>query len=323
LPNIREKQKSPFQMPSQRFGILGLTPLKLSLAMLLSIALASVVKGQEGKTISLSVRPPKILVFVHQELQPGRDRELERLETNMSSACYRLGAPSFWLNLRSLSGYRESLALSPFDSFEHWEQSREEWKDFYSSHADVSKLHEEIDQQVGNERTVVAVRRPDLGYRSDDIDLSQTRFLRTIEVRLFPGRQSEFIEGIKLLADAHAKVQASTPWEVYELNAGMASPTFVIFTPLPTMSKNDDLLSTEEALATDEGGEVNEQLGGIARETYASAETMLYDIRHERSYITKEFAEGDPGFWRAVGSAEAQASKRRKFYSKAPQSGSR
>jgi hypothetical protein len=273
---------------------------------------AAVSLGQASSAAAtLPVTPPSLLVLVHQEVQPGKDRERQKLESSMSLACYQLGAPSFWLNLRALSGYRESVILGPFDSFEDWERSRTAWNEFYAVHPEVSGLRDQIDQQIGNERTAVAIRRADLGYLPDNIDLSQTRFVRMVEVRLFPGRENSFVEAVKTLAEAHTKVQAEIPWVVYQLNAGMVSPTFVLFMPTPSMAKNDDILSSEQAIARDLGVEVDEQLKTIARDSYVSADTTLYEVMPGMSHVTKDFADSDPGFWRVPDPPDAALEHKR------------
>ena len=120
----------------------------------------------------------------------------------MARACNRLEVPNSWIGLESLTGPRESLFFDPFDSFEQLEQSFDGWKQIYAAHPDLARMQEEIDALLISERTIVAVRRDDLGYHADSIDLSETRFMRVAEVRLAPGRENEFVETFKILGEA-------------------------------------------------------------------------------------------------------------------------
>jgi len=215
----------------------------------------------------------------------------------MARACNRLEVPNSWIGLESLTGPREALFFDPFESFEQLEQSFDGWKQIYAAHPDLARMQEEIDALLISERTIVAVRRDDLGYHADNIDLSETRFMRVVEVRLAPGRENEFVETFKILGEAFEKIKADSPWVVYQVNLGMQSPDFLIFTPMNALKQNDDLLSWKENLQEAEGEEAMQRLQQIARESYANTESNLYAVDREISHVSKEFAAGDPNFW--------------------------
>jgi len=54
----------------------------------------------------------------------------------------------------------------------------------------LARMQEEVDALLTNERTIVAVRRDDLGYRTDNIDLSEMRFMRVVECASRPGMRA-------------------------------------------------------------------------------------------------------------------------------------
>jgi len=265
---------------------------------LFSLACAHILSGQETKAANPAAAPPNVLLLVHQEILPGRANDRQKLETNMSRACDRLEAPNVWIHLQSLTGPREALFFDPFNSFEHLEQAAASWNQFYASHPDLARVRDEIDALVGSERTVIAVRRDDAGYLTDNIDLSETRFLRILEIRLFPGHEGDFIESLRILADAYKKINADAPWLVYQVNLGMSSPAFLILMPMSELRQNDDLLSWKDNLMDAQGEEGLERLKQIARESFASTESNLYVVRPEMSHVSKEFAAEDADFWR-------------------------
>jgi hypothetical protein len=240
----------------------------------------------------------------------SRNTEKEKLQTAMSRACDRLEAPSSWIDLQSLSGSPETVLFEPFDSYEHWEQSLAQWSEFYIRHPDVARLQEEIDRISGGERKTFALRRDDVGYLADTIDLSEMHYMRELEVRLFAGHEDEFVERVGSLSDAYKKVQADTPWVVYEVDLGTPSPTFLIFFPLATLAQNDNFLSIQSALLDAEGGEAVEHAKQVARESYAGTQSTLYAVRPALSHVSKEFAEGDADFWRPTSAPGSRSSSR-------------
>jgi hypothetical protein len=269
-----------------------------AVAIFLACSCASAILGQGRKTANLAAAPPNLVLLLHQEVQSDRSAERSRLEATFSRACDRLDAPSFWISVQSLSGSQGVLFLHPFDSFQQWEQARADWVQFNASHLDLSRLQEEIDALGVSERVTLAVRRDDLGYLARGIDLSEMRFLRTIEVHLFPGHEGSFIESLKILAGAFAKVQADIPWVVYQVKIGEPTPAFVIFVPMSALATNDNMLTWEQGLPDAEGEDTAEHLQQIARESFASTESNLYLVRPDMSHVSHGFADGDPGFWR-------------------------
>lgn len=258
---------------------------------------APILPAQDKKAANEAAAPPNIVVLVHQDVPLGKTAERQRLETNVARACDRLGAPSYWIALQSLTGQQQAMSFDPFDSYEHVGQAHAEWSQFFAAHPDLAKMREEINGFLLGERTSIAARRDDLGYLAEAIDLSEARFMRVHEIHVFPGHESDAAEAFKILADAYAKIQADTPWVVYEVNVGTASPTFVVFLPMSEFKQNDDLLSRDLNLMEAEGEQGRETLQRIAREAYATTESNLYAVSPEMSHVSKDFAAADPDFW--------------------------
>ena len=100
---------------------------------------------------------------------------------------------------------------------------------------------------------MIAVRRDDVGYRANSIDLSKARVMRVLEVRLHPGHENDFIEAFKTLGTAYQKINSDTPLVVYQVNVGMPSPAFLVFVPMKALRQNDDLLARQKSLREAEG----------------------------------------------------------------------
>lgn len=254
--------------------------------------------AQDQKAANPAAAPPNLVLLLHQEIQPGRTKERQKLESSISRACDRLETPNDWIGLQSLSGAQEALLFDPFDSFEDLGKSNIEWRRFFAAHPDLAQLQEEVDGLVVSDRTVIAARRDDLGYLADTIDLSEAHYMRVLDIRLFPGHENDFVEAIKILADAYAKIPAETPWVVYQVDVGIPTPAFLVFMPMPELKPNDDLLSWRANLIQAEGEQAADAFQKIAREAFASTETNLYVVSPELSHVSQEFAASDPDFWK-------------------------
>jgi hypothetical protein len=246
---------------------------------------------------TLAGTPPKILVFVHQEFRPGKAGERRKISVAISRACDQVDVPNSWIDLESISGPPEALSFDPFDSYEQLEDAVVEWGHIFATRPEMGRMQEELQSLVTGERTIIAVRRDDLGYRPQSIDFSKARFMRVLEVRLNPGHENDFVEAFRILARAYEKIRADTPWVVYQVNVGAPSPMFLTFVPMRALKSNDDLLDWRHSLREAEGEEAAHQMEQTAREAYAFTESNLYVISPEMSHVSKDFAEGDPGFW--------------------------
>ena len=270
----------------------------LSAAFLLfCTAISPIAAAQDEPPPNIAGAPPQMLVLVHQEFQPGKSSERHKLGVAISRACNHLDVPNSWIDLESITGPPEALSFDPFDSFEQVDTAFAEWGKIFATHPDIARLQEELKGLVSHESTLVAVRRDDLGYRPQSIDLSKARYLRVLEVRLHPGYESEFVEAFRILAGAYEKIKDDTPWVVYQVNFGMPSPAFLVFLPMRALKQNDDLLDWRRSLREAEGEEAAQRTEQIARDAYAITESNLYVISPETSHVSKDFAEGDPQFW--------------------------
>lgn len=267
-----------------------------AIAAALTITLAVVMAGQTREPAEPATAPPKFLVLVYQRFSFDKAADRDQWETAMARACQKLEVPNSWIVMESITGEPEVLSFDPFDSFAQMEKPAAEWGPIYAAHPELGRLQAQINAALVSQRTVIAVRRDDLSYHANRIDLSQARFMRLLEVRLHPGRENDFAEAFKKLSAAYEKIESDLPWVVYQVNLGTPSPAFLTFVPMKAVGQNDDLMKIRERLHAAEG-EAAERMQQIAREAYASTESNLYSIKPEKSHVTKEFAAGDPEFW--------------------------
>ena len=248
-------------------------------------------------SLSLSTTPPKLLLLVHQSFPPAKDAARQKLDMAMSRTCEKLNLPNAWIDLEAITGPTERLSFDPFDSFEQMEHAAAEWPKIFAANPEVGRIQEQIQALLVSQHSIVLVRRDDVGYRANTIDLSKARIMRTLEVRVRPGREKDFVDAFKVLASAYEKTNSDLPWVVYQVNAGMPSPTFLIFVPMRALRQNDDLLSRRQGIQAAEGESGFQQMQQIARDSYESTESNIYAVSPQMSHVAADFAAGDPSFW--------------------------
>ena len=267
-------------------------PLVAALAMISADGSASQTKDSAWPETA----PPKWVMLVYQKFPIDKMVASGKALAAAARACADLDVPNSWIVMESVTAEPEMLSFDPFDSFAHIEKAFAAWGPIYAAHSELGKAQAQIVGSLVSQRTIVAVRREDLSYRANRIDLSKTRFMRVLEVRLHPGRENDFAEAFQKLSAAYEKTDSVLHWVVYQVNAGMPSPAFFAFVPMKTLAQNDDLLNLRERLREAEG-DAAERMQQIAREAYASMESNLYAISPDKSHVSKEFAAGDSQFW--------------------------
>jgi hypothetical protein len=269
---------------------------------------AAVLLAPSEKPASTVTAPPKLLLLVHQQFKFGSESARQKLAFSIARASNHLDVPNSWIDLQAITGPPEALSFDPFDSFEQVDNAYVLWGQLSTSHPELAHLQEQIRALQSSESTIIAVRRNDLGYHVNRIDLAKTRFMRVLEVRLRPGHESDFVESFKLLSTAYEKIDADMPWVVYQANVGMPSPSFLVFVPMRALKENDSYLARAPKLREAEGDVGFDRMQQIARDAYASTESNLYAVSPETSHVSKEIIDGDPDFWLAKPSASANSS---------------
>ena len=121
----------------------------------------------------------------------------------------------------------------------------------------------------------------------------QARYLMISLYRMHPGDEALFAQVVKLQRARNDSINLDRPELAYEVVTGVISGTYVFVAPLPTLKTLDDALARTPAYAES----VRETGKKVAAEAEISLERMLFRIEPSLSYVSEEFAAGDPKFW--------------------------
>ena len=187
----------------------------LAMAAVFALICVARATGQTKDPTNSEAAPPKLVMLVYQRFSSNKTAESGKVLAAAARMCANLDVPNSWIVTDSVTGEQEVLSFDPFDSFAHIDKAFAAWGGIYASHPDLGKAQAQITGALVSQRTIVAVRRDDLSYRPDRIDLSKARFLRVLEVRLHPGHEGQFAEAFQKLSAAYEKTDSHLPWVVY------------------------------------------------------------------------------------------------------------
>ncbi|MBZ5554980.1 MAG: hypothetical protein LAO21_19870 [Acidobacteriia bacterium] len=265
---------------------------------LLLLALPRPLEAQAERVAGRGGAAPKILLVVYEQTKPGSAAARRKLGLDAADAYERYDIPVHFIAMEAVTGAAGTLWLDPFDSFDAAEKASAAITDANSRHAELVRTQQMIDELVTRQTTLTALRRDDLGYHADAVDLSKARYLRILVARVAPGHEAAFTEETKALAASYEKADSKFPWVVYQVDLGMERPTYIFLVPLRSMKDLDDLLASSSSRQRGASEAERQRTQQLMREAYLSLESNLYAITPELSHVSKEFAAADPGFWK-------------------------
>ncbi len=240
--------------------------------------------------------PPKVVQIIREEVKVGKGLAHEKNEAGYPRAFKKAKWPTTFLGLTSITGPSEAWFLIPFDSFEAWEKDRQAAEQNTAFIAETNQLDEKDAEFVSGTRSIVAYYREDLSFHPG-VNLPQMRYFRIITYRVRPGHEGDFAEAVKIVRAAYEKANVEVHWAVFQISSGMPGPTFLLFLPTKSLKEVDVLLAQAPKVQEAEGEEGVKKLQKLVAEGYLSTESNIYAFSPKMSYVSKEFAAGDPDFW--------------------------
>jgi hypothetical protein len=270
------------------------------------VVLSLLLSCASGRMLAQSQRtaagaPPKILLLVYQQILPGKAGERQKLEADTSRRFDELNVPITWIELEAVTGPPQALFFDPANSFVELAQAGTMLATTLATHPELAEQQQQIEERLASSKTMVAVRRDDLGLGAERIDLTKARHLRITTVSLRPGHERDFVEaqGIRNAATEHDRSEPA--WVIYEVNSGTTQPTFLIVEALRSMADADKELDRARNLQQSLAEPERRRLEQIIQQGYVSVESNLYAMHPDMSHVPKEFVAGDPAFWNPAG----------------------
>lgn len=265
---------------------------------LLLLALPQLLEAQALRVEGRAGPPPKVLLLVYEQVKPGSAAARHKLGLDAADAYEGYDIPVHFIAMEAVTGAAGTLWLDPFDSFDAIERAAAAIGEANSRHPDLVRNQQMIGELVTRQTTLTALRRDDLGYRTESFDLSKARYLRILVARVAQGHEDDFAEETKALAAAYEKADSKFSWVVYQVDLGMERPTYIFLGPLRSLKDLDDLLASASARQRGSSEAERQRMQQLMREAYLSLESNLYAVSPELSHVPKDFVAADPGFWK-------------------------
>lgn len=149
-------------------------------------------------------------------------------------------------------------------------------------------------------RTLIALYRHYLSYRPEQAIrmFPRARYFHMTVYRIRPGAETDFSELVKLRRLNLDSINLDRPDVAYQVISGAPSGTYVFLAPLASLRTMDDAVASLPVYAETLARAEAKTAAKVSALAEISREHLLFRVEPRISYVSDEFAAGDPEFWR-------------------------
>jgi hypothetical protein len=244
----------------------------------------------------LPTSQPSLITIVREEVKVGRAGEHGRIEAGWPAAYERAKSPDYYLAMVSMTGPSEAWYISPYANHAAIGESMKRESADAVLTAELARLSRADGEVLNNARTIMAVARPDLSMGAYP-DLARQRFWEITTFRVRPGHEQEFDAAAKAYGSAAARSAPSTTFRVYEVVAGMLTPTYIVFSSVETYAQFDQMMANGMQTMQNATADERSTLQKFSTDAQLTAETNRFRLDPRQSYVSRQTRATDPAFW--------------------------
>ena len=230
--------------------------------------------------------PPALIQLIR---QPGLEAGLPRPYSD-------IGAHLTVLAMTAITGVPESWLLETHDSFASIENLDQALAPAIRNQLDAMDNQSRFEKEVvAPPRTMIALYRPNWSYRANEAVklLPKARYFYVTIYTIRSGTEAAFAEAVHRRRAGFETVNLDRPELAYPVLSGAPSGTILFLAPLTSLKTMDEALTKSPELPTK-----------VAAEGEINREHFLLRVEPRLSFVSDDFAETDPLFWRGIAKQE-------------------
>jgi hypothetical protein len=253
--------------------------------------------AQVGPPVEDESAVPKILMVTQEQIKEGREAAHTRAEEAWPRIFLKGNVTIHYIGMTSASGPSAAWFLEPYDSFGAMEKMRAEV--MRSLAGDLETANVQDGELRTGSQTLLTVFRGDLSYRASEAvtSMAKCRYMGVTVLRIRNGRDADLAQLARLLIDGDQKSNSDQAVLTYQLVSGGPSGEYLIFEPMESLARMDAVPARMAASRQAMGDRAQKHFDMLAPEVIESTENLLFAFEPRMSYVSKEFAAGDPEFW--------------------------
>jgi hypothetical protein len=242
----------------------------------------------------LPTEPPPVLRIFREDIKEGKSAAHEKTEAKFAQAMLKNKYPVNSLAMTTITGTSQAWFLEAHASFASIGQAQAALDS-----AEFGMLDTLDAESRASSRSWIAIYRGDMSYHAKELveTLPKARYFNVITFRVRQGKDEEFAAVAKAAVAALAKSGSDLPAVAYQVVSGAPSGMYLLFEPAASLKSLDDQPARSQAFARAMGDSGMKKFMKDVTDAVASTESVLFQFNPKMSYVSKDFAAGDPDFW--------------------------
>lgn len=259
------------------------------------LAVALTASASTALAQSLPTSQPNILQIYREEVKVGHNADHAKVEAGWPAAFEKAKFPYTYIALVSMTGPNEAWFVTPYDSHEAQADSLKREEEPVLA-AELARLQKADAEHLTGIRSILAMARKDLS-RGAYPETARQRFYEVTIFRVRPGHEGGFAAAAKAYGAAAGRGAPESSFRVYEVMAGMPSPSYLVFSSVASYGAFDKGMAEGEATMKAATEEERNTLQKFSAEGLINSETIRFRLDPGMSYVPKEVRAQDPAFW--------------------------
>jgi hypothetical protein len=259
---------------------------------LCSIALGAWAASSLAQTMPTS--QPDVVGIQIEEIKVGHGEDHRITESLWPAALARAKSAFPDIALSSMSGKPEVWFVAPFESHAKVAESMEEGGQALAD--ELSRIAKVDSEHLSGFRSLHLAARKDLSHGPFP-ETAKQRFYEITTFQLRPGGEAAFEAAAKAYGAAAGRAAPGVSYRVYQVMAGMSSPTYLVFSSTTSFAEFDKMLA--DGMATMKAMTPQEQEAIQKSDAQSiTIETNRYRLDPDMSYVPQSVRDQDPKFWK-------------------------
>ena len=239
---------------------------------------------------------PGLITITRDEVKTGHNAAHAAHEVGWPAAYAKAKSPYYYLALVSMTGPNEAWYVSAYASHQALGESLKMESSNATLSAELARLARVDADHINSVRQIHAAARPDLSHGTYP-DIALERYWGITIFRVRPGHEQGFADAAKAYAAATKRAAPNASWRTYEVIAGLAGPTYLVFSSVRAFADFDQGMKEEMEIGKAFTAEEMAALQKFSQTGLINAETQRFRLDPAQSYVDAATKAKDPTFW--------------------------
>ena len=276
-----------------------ISPVLLGLSLAVAASLPAAAQDASAATTAST---PKYLQVIVEYTKPGKGGLAhDKTEGAFVQAMRKAKFPLHYTAYNATSGRTRAIYLGAFNSFDEMQQANKIY-DAPAVASEFERINVADGELLDEAHTIIFSSDPELSYHSKTPG-PQNRYLEADIVQVRPGHGKDFEDLMKLYMAAFDKAGTTQHWGAYRTEYGESVGEYVFLTASNSEAEIDQRFSEDPKIGAALMDDDKKKIRELRAASIESERVEMYSVNPAQSYVSDDYIQADPGFWKPKAAA--------------------